>query len=375
MKKTKPTLIIFLLLSGILFLYFKPSGNEVKARVNMVNNDEVLSSGVGRLGRQKMEVELLNKEYKDQVFQASNHLSGNLEIDNFYKEGDIVLVAVLIKDEEIINVNAVDLYRWPWEVGLFFIFFTALLIYAGSTGIRALISFLASVWIIWKVLITGFLSDWPPLLLTFAVLILLSAIILFSIAGFTKKGFSAFLGTLAGLTATGILTMVFGQKMGLFGMTGPFAQTLLIKGYMDLNMQQIFFSSIILGASGAAMDIAMDISASIEEIYKKKPGISLKELIQSGFNIGRAVIGTMTTTLLLAYSGGSLTMLMLFSSQNTSFSRIMNFKLVSAEVLRILSGSIGLVLVAPLTAVIASWIMVSGFSMNFHKFRISRNTR
>ncbi|WP_276717184.1 YibE/F family protein [Caloranaerobacter azorensis] len=115
-----------------------------------------------------------------------------------------------------------------------------------------------------------------------------------------------------------------------------------------------------IGASGAAMDIAMDVAASMEEIKIKKPDIQRKELIQSGFNIGRAVIGTMTTTLLLAYSGGYLTLLMLFMTKNSSLIRIINLKIVSAEIMRTLVGSIGLVLVAPITAIVAGWIFTSG---------------
>jgi uncharacterized membrane protein len=121
-----------------------------------------------------------------------------------------------------------------------------------------------------------------------------------------------------------------------------------------------------LGASGAAMDIAMDISVSMNEIKIKRPDIGVQELIQSGFNVGRMVIGTMATTLLLAYSGGYLTMLMVFVSQDTSFTRIVNMKLVAAEIFRILIGSIGLLMVAPVTAIIAGVLLTIRLDA-FHK--------
>lgn len=358
MKKINPLLVIILgVLIGIFFFLSKSEKLEIRAKVLEISNEEVLSSGVGRLGRQILTVEILKGPHKGEVLKATNHLTGSMEIDNFYNTGETILTAVQEENGKIKDIQAIDLYRWPSEIALLLIFVVSLIIYAGSIGIRALISFLASVLIIWHVLIKGVLAGYSPFILTFLVLIILSAVILFSIAGFNRKGLSAFLGTLAGLMVTTVLAYFFGPKMGLNGMTAPFAQTLLFKGYININMQEIFFCSIILGASGAAMDIAMDISASIDEIHKKRPDISLKELTQSGFTIGRAVIGTMTTTLLLAYSGGYITLLMLFSSQGANFSRMANYKLVSAEVLRILSGSIGLVLVAPLTAVIAAWIM------------------
>jgi uncharacterized membrane protein len=129
-------------------------------------------------------------------------------------------------------------------------------------------------------------------------------------------------------------------------------------------MKHIFYAAVVIGASGAAMDIAMDVAASMAEIKSKKPNIEMKELIESGFTVGQAVIGTMTTTLLLAYSGGYLTLLMLFMTKNSSLNRILNFKMVSAEILRTLTGSIGLVLVAPITAFLAGWIYCTEFSIS-----------
>ena len=81
------------------------------------------------------------------------------------------------------------------------------------------------------------------------------------------------------------------------------------------------------------------------------------ELIQSGINIGRHVIGTMSTTLLLAYSGGFITLLMLFMTKSTRFARIINLKIVASEIMRTLIGSTNLILVAPITALIAGWLL------------------
>lgn len=119
------------------------------------------------------------------------------------------------------------------------------------------------------------------------------------------------------------------------------------------------------------MDIAMDVTASVSEVKDKKPEISMSELIQSGYNVGRMVTGTMTTTLLLAYSGGYLTMLMLFVSKGTSINRILNFKVVAAEIFRTLVGSVGLVMVAPITAIIAGWIL----SLNFEEIKLARDVK
>jgi uncharacterized membrane protein len=104
------------------------------------------------------------------------------------------------------------------------------------------------------------------------------------------------------------------------------------------------------------MDLAMDIAVGVGEVHRHNPGLSRRELFSSGLNIGRAVVGTMTTTLLLAYSGGYITLLMVFAAQGTSPFVFLNSTVVSAEVVKTLVGSFGLVLVAPFTALVAAYL-------------------
>ena len=108
------------------------------------------------------------------------------------------------------------------------------------------------------------------------------------------------------------------------------------------------------------MDIAMDLSASMYELKQNDPEISRRALLRSGFNIGRAVIGTMTTTLLLAYTGGFTALLMLFMAQGIPLVNIVNYNFIAAEILHTMVGSFGLVLTAPLTAVIGSVLLSRG---------------
>lgn len=345
---------------------------EVRGIVLETDESEVIQSGISKIGYQSLIVEITEGKFKGQKIEAQNQLMGKLDFDNFYMPKDKIIIAILHEDSEIKAAKAIDIYRQEWQLVLFGLFVVCLIIYAGFTGVRALFSFIASLFIIWKLLIPGLLSGREPLVLTALVLTLLSAIIIFSVAGFTKKGLSAFVGTMCGLLVTIGITIFFGSRLSLYGMTSPFAESLIFSGHLDLNMKHIFYAAIIIGASGAAMDIAMDVAASMEEIKLKKPDILCKELIASGFNVGKAVIGTMTTTLLLAYSGGYLTLLMLFMTKNSSFGRIINLKIVSAEIMRTVVGSIGLVLVAPLTALFAGWIYSSDIIENFKAKRVAQ---
>ena len=108
------------------------------------------------------------------------------------------------------------------------------------------------------------------------------------------------------------------------------------------------------------MDLSMDIAAGLAEIVRHRPDLSRRALFISGIRIGRAVVGTMTTTLLLAYSGGYITLLMVFAAQGTAPMDFLNSTLVSAELVKTLVGSFGLVLVAPFTAIVSAAVYTRG---------------
>lgn len=329
---------------------------EVTGKVIQVNNDEVVQQGIIKIGSQRAAVEILDGDFQGEVVSAMNFLQGKMDLDNFYEPGDKVILGLLIENNQVKDAKVIDMVRQDHLLGMFLIFIILLLIYAKTIGVKALFSFVASLYVLWEIFIPGLMEGKNPLVFTVGIVLVLSAIIIFSVGGFTKKGIAAFLGTSIGLCITIGVTLFFGDRLSLHGMTQPYVETLIFNGYFNLNFKHIFFAAIIVGASGAAMDISMDVAAAMEEVKKKKPEISMKELIQSGISVGKAVIGTMATTLLLAYSGGYLTLLMVFISKESSLTRILNYKIMSAEIMRTLSGSIGLVLVAPITALVAGWI-------------------
>ena len=152
------------------------------------------------------------------------------------------------------------------------------------------------------------------------------------------------------------MALFFDVFFQVHGAVKPFSETLLYSGYSNLNLTDIFLAGIFISSSGAVMDIAMDIAASQHEVLLQNPEISRKKLVRSGFAVGRAVVGTMTTTLLLAYSGGFSTLLMVFIAQGTPAINILNLNYIAGEILHTMVGSFGLVLVAPITAFIGGWM-------------------
>lgn len=333
---------------------------EMVAEVIQTDNSKLTIIGSSRIGEQSLVITLEKPIEGQTEFTAHNMLTGTLEYDEFYYPGDQILVAVQLgTDGQITYVKALSHYRMPYLVMLFSLFALALLAYAKKVGLHALLSFTGSIVIIWQLLIPGLLAGYSPLLITSITLAALSTLIIISVAGWTYKGKAALAGTMVGLMVTSALCMLCGEMLKLDGMSQPMAQSLLFETGMHLNMLDVLYAAVLIGASGAAMDVAMEMAATMEELKITNPNMTQKELLRSGFRVGNAVIGTMTTTLLLAYSGGFLTLLMLFISREASLVQILNMKLVASEIARTLIGSLSLVIVAPLTAWISSQILMA----------------
>ena len=360
MKKIGITALTAIFLALLVFI-IKPEEYFFKkeniGKVLAVDNSDAIVQGVSKVGCQHLKIKILTGEFKGTEIETNNLLSGSMEYDEFYEPEDKILMAVSFNEEtEKVTGKVLSLLRIEKIAGLAFIFIFLLISYARKVGVQSLISFAGSVLIIWNYLIPALKKGENIFIITVLTLIFLSALIIFLVAGFTKKGWSAFLGTLSGLFVTAALTFCFGDTFKIDGMNQPMAQSVLFSSFMSINLLDIFYSAIVIGASGAAMDIAMDMSATIQELKYHNPNISRKDLIKSGFNVGRSVIGTMTTTLLLAYSGGFLTLMILFLERDTSLMQILNMKIVTSEIIKIIIGSIGLVVVAPITTYIASFI-------------------
>ncbi|MBF0211053.1 MAG: YibE/F family protein [Desulfamplus sp.] len=357
-------------ITACIIMFYIPTGFEeagiqnslftlpVKAEVAEVDNSGIHTIGLIRTGEQSLVIEVLNGELKGKRFDTVNHFLGKLDLDKFYSVGDIVFAVVQGEsDSNMTQVQIVDRYRIEIEFILTALFIFFLLIYAGWVGFKSLISFFFTALVIWKILLPGYLKFYPPILFSLSITTLLTGTIIFLIAGFTKKGWTAFLGAFAGVILTALLSILFGKYFAIPGEIKPFSETLLYTGFLKLNLSDIFLSGIFLASSGAVMDIAMDVSASMAEVKSQKPEIGFIDLTSAGFSVGRAVIGTMTTTLLLAYSGGYSTLLMVFIAQGVPIANILNIQYVSAEILHTVVGSFGLISVAPFTAIIGGIIL------------------
>lgn len=364
---------VFALIAAIAtaILFFVPTGFDqgaggndtalrVKGRVISVDNSHIMVTGPVKYGEQLLAVEILTGRFKGQRYESSNDLIGKMEIDKFFVPGDEALVILNVTDDgsEVGYATAYEHYRTDKILFLAGLFFLFLIVISGWTGFKAIISFVFSGVVIVRVLLPAMLRGFDPVLASLGAVTLLTGVIIFLVGGLTRKGLTAFAGSMGGVLLTSALAWFFTYWFRIHGAVRSFAETLVYNGYQNLNLAHLFIAGVFLASSGAVMDLAMDIAAAMAEIREQQPAIPRFALIGCGMSVARHVTGTMTTTLLLAYSAQYTAMLMAFIAQGVPFENIVNMVFVSSEILHTLVGSFGLILVAPLTAVAGGLILV-----------------
>lgn len=345
-------IVLLLLPTGYEDAVIYQGTDKVKAKVVATDNSSIRETGLIRTGEQTCTVEIQGGTYKGQQAQATNLLTGSLSQDKEFQAGDAAMVVVSHADGKITSVTMIDHYRIQWEVLLLLAFTALLVLFAGPAGFRALLSFFITVLCIWKILIPFCLNGGDAILCGLGIVTVLTVIIIVFVYGIEKRSLVAVAGSMLGVITACVLGVLFTSALKIHGAIMTDSESLLYSGYQDLNLTRIFMASIFIGASGAMMDLAVDITSGISEVVRKKPGIGRWEAVGSGIRIGQAAMGTMTTTLLLAYAGSCITQLMVFMAQGTPVINILNYKYVASEILQTLAGSFALVTVAPFTAVI-----------------------
>ena len=352
----------------ILVLIFIPTGFEgaqiykgterVPARVISTDDSQIVDNGLIRTGEQSCAVEVLKGKFKGRTIDSAvNMLTGSYENDKIFAGGDKALIIISYRGDEILSAAMIDHYRLDYEIILALIFAAVLIITAGKTGFRSLLSFIITILAVWKAVVPLYLKGIDPIISGAVFITLLSVIIIAMVYGFDRRCFAATAGVLSGIMVALFFGAVFTHLFKIHGAVMSMSESLLYCGYGNLNLTSIFTASIFIGSSGAMMDLAVDITSAMHEIILKKPSVTTKELIISGMNIGKAAMGTISTTLLLAYTGSCIAMLMVFMAQGTPLVNILNYKYVAAEIVHTVAGSIGLTAVAPLTAVLGGTVL------------------
>lgn len=192
-----------------------------------------------------------------------------------------------------------------------------------------------------------------------AAAVIMSVIVLaatmYLINGWTKKSLAAFGATLGGILTACLAAILFGHAVNLSGYNVSNIENLMFVAQNTLiDVGQILFAGILFASLGAVMDIAMDVTAACAELERHKPDISRKALFTAGMNVGRDVMGTMSTTLILAFFGGSLGVWLLDYAYDLPYLQLINSNAVGIEIMKGFSASFGVIFTVPIAAALSA---------------------
>jgi len=250
-------------------------------------------------------------------------------------------------------------YRIPQILFLVALFIIAILIFGGFQGVRGVISLIGSLLLILYVLLPGILHGISPLLVTVGVSSLIIIVGSYITHGFNKMTSSAVIGMLITVSFTGLLAYwsVYYTRLSGFGSEEVVYLNMNTPGGVDVI--GLLLGGIMIGLLGVLYDVAIGQATAVEELVQMATAdISKKTIYKRAIRIGREHIGALVNTLAIAYVGVSLPLLLLFSqSSSESIMVTMNREIFSAEIVRVLIGSIGIILAVPITTLVSVWLL------------------
>lgn len=314
-----------------------------KAVVTKIIKDNLAEDG-SRYGTQKVLVKMTTGTYKGKEKQAINP-SGTL-FGADCKVGARIIV-IVNKSGTNVGFTVYSQDRTMAIYGFALIFAAVVCAIGGEKGVYAILSLVFAFACIIGIMFPMMYRGISPI------------VTLGLLGGYSSKTVSAILGTAIGVMIAAVAAMAFGKAAGITGYNVSDIEALNYVGQnTKIKIGELLFAGIIISALGAVMDVGMSIASTIQEIYETDKTLSMKRLFVSGINVGRDMMGTMTNTLIFAYVGGAMTTLVINYAYDLSYRQLANSYVIGIEIMQGLSGSLGVVLTVPITALIASFLAV-----------------
>lgn len=273
--------------------------------------------------------------------------------------GDDILISELSSRQDLEkNVwTFMEYYRTDSLIVIAAVFFLFLVLFCRKKGLNTIISLMITCLSIFMVFIPSILNGKNIYVSSVIICMFIIFTSLFIINGAHKKTLCAIVGNLGGLAAAGILSYYISNALHLTGLIDQDSIFLLmINPENPIDLKAILWSSIVIGSLGAVMDISMSIASATNELAENIENKSFKVFLRSGLNIGQDSIGTMTNTLVLAYIGSSLSIVLLMMVYNSDFLHLINLEMIVYEILQAIIGSMGILFAIPITSVFSAYI-------------------
>ena len=330
--------------------------------------DEIIEEGEIDLGGtvqryQIARVEILEGDYAGILMEIDygkrQVLSGNV----YLKEGDKILVTLGSRADNVLTAYFVDFVRTTPILWLLGAFVLAILLISAWKGLRSLLSMGFSLYVIISYIIPHILAGEDPIRVSIIGSAILLGVTLYLTYGWNLKPHSAVLGMIFVLVITGTLAYIFMVFTRLTGAGDENALFLIQMLDSQIDLRGLLLGGIIIGALGVLDDLVTTQASAVFELHNAQPNLDFPRLFGAAMRIGQDHVAATVNTLVLAYAGASLPMLLMFTLGRGDYGYLVNFSFVAEEVVRTLVGSLGLIAAVPLTTVIAA-----GFALNHDRF-------
>lgn len=329
----------------------------VRGTVTEVIDQSITYSGADGeyiTGIQNIKVKILEGDLKNETVEIDNYIS--VQHNVVVNEGRRVIVCA---DTPPNAPPYFTLYNYDRSMPVWIlvaIFILLVVIVGEKKGLMSCIGlgFTMCTVICW--LLPSLYNGNNGILVSIITVILSTAVTCFCISGLSRKTVLNIISACIGTVSAGIIYKLFAFVLNISGASMSEAESLaLISQSTGLNLSGVLFAGVVISALGAVMDVAVSIGASLYEIRELNPHITSKELFKSGMNIGRDMIGTMTNTLILAFAGGSVAMLILLVSYGVQYNQLISSNYIALEVAKGLAGSAAIVLTVPISAFVCAF--------------------
>lgn len=224
---------------------------------------------------------------------------------------------------------------------------------------KSIIGLAYTLYLVIFLLLPTVFSGYQPIIMSVICAILSTVVTLMLLNGNSKKTYGAIIATVLGVVLSAICFYLMSEVLKINGFSSDEAESLvLINEATNLQIKDILFAGILISSLGAIMDTGMSIVSALFEVYHHQPNLTRKELFNSGIEIGKDMIGTMTNTLILAFTGSAFVSLLVLFSYNVDVQQLMNSNYIAIEFAQGIAGTLGIVLTVPIASLIASTFLV-----------------
>jgi len=305
-------------------------------------------------GEQMVMAEIETGRYKGQTMLAYNYVGPIYSVP--VRSGDSVTLIISTYDDGTHTATIYEINRIPGILILIALFCLAAILVGGKSGAKSLIGLLFIAMSLFLILLPALMKGAPTVPMTFITCVFIAAFSFAVMSGFNRKSVCAFLGTTAGV-ATALLFALLAQSiLRVDGLREENVEALmqLNSDGMKIGLKGLLSAGIVISSLGAVMDVAMGLASAISEVHDTDPDLSFKQLFLSGMNIGKDMVGTMTSTLVLAFLGSSFVLILYLYSLDLGKYQLLSSSYLSIELISGLASSIGAILSVPITAFISA---------------------